>query len=206
MDRKFWGPWAAGMLLAACMILVGGFVPTAGAQAKMADAKVKAAEKVAALKVAKAADVASAKVRAEAKLTKAEAPASQPESAPAPAQISTPPIVNLNDPASIVRGVVWAWQHRAWPYLVLLLLGGLLFLERHYKGAFGSRSSAWLGSRKGILITSLIAGLVSGCMTAALSGWKGLGWAALAALGTGLLNAAAQKGSNPPTPTALPVA
>lgn len=129
-----------------------------------------------------------------------EVAVSQPTSAPsiAKAKTDSAPAVDLNDPASIVRGVVWAWQHKAWPYLVLLLLGGLLFLERHYKGALGAKSSAWLGSRKGILITSLIAGIISGCMTAALSGWKGLGWAALAALGTGLINAAAQYGSGPP--------
>lgn len=124
----------------------------------------------------------------------ASAPASQAMGVQPPAGM---PAVNLEDITSIVKAIIWAIQHKAWPFLLVLAFGVYLFIERHTPGIFGPRASAWLASWRGILVTSVATALWTAGLTVAASGWKAFGAALVLALVMALINAAAQYGKTP---------
>lgn len=108
-DRKFWGPWTAGMALAALMVLIGGFVPTQSQAQAAAQAKVKTAEKVAVAQVVAAGKKASDKVLFDAKVAAAVL---APSSAPAllavvPAPAASVPVVAAAPALSVSELLDW---------------------------------------------------------------------------------------------------
>lgn len=111
------------------------------------------------------------------------AAATQPSSAPA---------VNLDSAVSIWQALVVAFNGHDWPLVAVLAAGALLFVERHFKGCLGPRSSAWLGSWKGMLITSLLTAAVTSGLSAATGGWAALGRGCLIAVALAVVNFAAQ--------------
>lgn len=120
----------------------------------------------------------------------------------APASQVAPASPSLDDPMALAQALMQAFGNQSWPLVVMLVLGLLLFVERHFRGVLGQRSSDWLGSPKGIALTSLVTAVVTAGLSAATGGWAALGKGCLVALVVGLLNLGLQwpKASPPAAP------
>jgi len=116
-------------------------------------------------------------------------------------QPASAPAVPLDDPSAIVTLLLAAFGNHAWPVVVMAVLMLLLFVERHFSGLFGQRSSEWLGSRTGMAVTSLATVVVTAGLSVASVGWHAVAKTCVAALVAGLANLAAQW---PPKPTSTP--
>jgi len=115
------------------------------------------------------------------------APASQPTSAPVIA--GGIPLDNL---AALAQVIIGALNVHNWPVLVVALLVVALFVERHFKGLTGNRFSVWLGTKLGLLLSSLFAAVVTAAAGVAAQGWKAIGNACVAAVIVSGINFVAQ--------------
>jgi len=109
-------------------------------------------------------------------------PASAPASQPLP----------LNDINALAQMIMSAFGSKNWPMGIVGLCVGALFFERHFKGVTGSRFSTWLGTKTGLLVSSLFTAVVTAAASVASQGWKAIGNACVTALVAGLLNFVAQ--------------
>ena len=102
------------------------------------------------------------------------------------------PAIPLDDLSAIVTLLLAAFGTHTWPVVVMGVLMLLLFVERHFSGLFGQRSSEWLGSRLGLAVTSLATVVVTAGLSVASVGWHAVAKTCVAALVAGLVNLAAQ--------------
>lgn len=123
------------------------------------------------------------------------APGSQPSPAPS---------LDLNDPSTIVKGLVWAFGSKSWPFMVLVVLGGLLWLERNFKMLFGEKSSRWLNTKWGLALSGALMTAFGGGMAVWRQGWKALVPGLIIGAVVGGVQALVQYGKSPPAPVAPP--
>jgi hypothetical protein len=116
------------------------------------------------------------------------APASQPASGPVVAATTVP----LDNLAALAQVIIGAINAHNWPVIVVCLLVVALFIERHFKGLTGNRFSVWLGTKWGLLLSSLFTAVVTAAAGVAAQGWKAIGNACVAAGVVGVLNFVAQ--------------
>jgi hypothetical protein len=157
-SKAFWAPWAASMLLAAMLILVGAFTPnSAGAQAPMA--------KAAKAQVTATASMAYIDVRT---VPIVEVPASQPASAPAKVKGADDATGLVSILRTALKGSRWGLAVAAALALLVLVLrlGASRLRVLFAKGTRPERFLAWCGTDRGGAWLVLASGAATGIVNA----------------------------------------